>query len=232
MAQRDTTSDPSGPRPLVEGERLDQPGFHARCRALPEGVRAELIGGVVVLPGPPGIAHRQAHAAALTWLDAYAETTPGVELLDNAATVLGWRSEAQPDAQLRVLAECGGRTRTDRGYVEGAPELVVEVAEGTRFLDLGPKLADYERAGVLEYVVRALGPDEVVWFRQEQGALLARPPDGDGLFRSAVFPGLWLDPRALLEGDPGRILWALERGLATPEHAGFVARLATAWMAT
>lgn len=227
MSER-VTSDPSCP--LVEGQRLDQPSFHARCRAMPQGVRAELIGGVVLMPGAPSVAHGGAHAAALVWLDHYAEQTSGVELLDNAATVLGWKSEAQPDAQLRILNECGGRTRSDRGFIEGAPELVVEIAESTRYIDLGPKLADYAQAGVLEYVVRAFGPDEVVWFRQEQGSLLSRPPDDDGLYRSDVFPGLWLDPQALLAGDRRRLLAALERGLAAPEHAGFLTRLATAWM--
>src|SRR5262249_26090057 len=120
----------------------------------------------------------------------------------------------------------------DRGFIEGAPELVVEIAETTRYIDLGPKLADYAQAGVLEYVVRAFAPDGVLWFRQEQGSLHLRSPDGDGLYPSAALPGPWLDPQALLDGDPRRLLAALERGLATPEHAGFLTRLATVWMAT
>ena len=53
----------------------------------------------------------------------------------------------------RVLPECGGRTRDAKDDIRGAPELVVEVAKGTRYVDLGPKKADYERAGVQEYIV-------------------------------------------------------------------------------
>ena len=219
---------PVAPPPLVVGERLDQPEFHRRYEAMPPGTRAELIGGVVHMPSPVGREHGQAHVPAIVWLSYYAEGTPGVEVLDNATTILGWRSEPQPDALLRILPECGGRTRNQRGFVREAPELVVEIAKASRFIDLGPKLADYEQAGVLEYLVRALGPDEVLWFRQAQGKLERAPPGGDGLYRSAVFPGLWLDPEALLRGDTRRLRAVLDRGLATAEHAELVARLAAA----
>jgi Uma2 family endonuclease len=122
-----------------------------------------LVNGVVFMPGPVGPEHGRAQVPALVWLSYYAENTPGVEVLDNTSTALGPRSEPQPDAQLRILAECGGRTKTDRRFVHGVPELLVEVAHATRYTDLGPKLDDYERAAVLEYVVRALEPDEVIW---------------------------------------------------------------------
>jgi Uma2 family endonuclease len=110
--------------------------------------------------------------------------------------------------------------------IHGAPELVVEVSKATRYVDLGPKLADYELAGVREYVVRALDPDEVLWFGQEQGSLVRRPADPDGFFRSAVLPGLWLAPEAMVRGDTRRLRAVLDLGLATPEHGEFVARLA------
>ena len=129
---------------------------------------------------------------------------------------------------LRILPECGGRTWNEGGFIHGAPELVVEVAKATRYVDLGPKLRDYERAGVLEYVVRAIEPDEIFWFGQEQGVLVQRSIGEDGLYRSAVFPGLWLDPQALLQGDRRRLRAVVDLGCATPEHAAFVARLAAA----
>jgi Uma2 family endonuclease len=212
---------------LVEGERLDQAEFHRRYEAMPHGVKAELIDGVVYIPSPIGIDHGGASAAAIYWLGLYAMETPGAQVLDNATTILDARSEPQPDALLRIRPEFGGQTSDDQGYVRGAPELVVEVAKSSRFIDLGPKLSAYERAGVLEYVVRALDPNEVLWFWLVQGALRRVDPDADGLYRSAVFPGLWLDPAALLAGDARRLRQVVEQGLATPEHAAFVARLAT-----
>jgi Uma2 family endonuclease len=112
--------------------------------------------------------------------------------------------------------------------VAGAPELVIEIAQATRYVDLGPKLDDYERAGVLEYVVRAIEPDEVFWHVLQEGRLVAVPPGADGLYHSRAFPGLWLDPQALIRGDTRRPREVLDRGRATAEHAAFVARLAAA----
>jgi Uma2 family endonuclease len=209
----------------VEGQRLDQPTFHALYEAMPPGTRAELIDGVVYVPSPVGRAHGRAQLRVMVWLDYNAENTPGLEALDNATTILGWRSEPQPDGLLRVLPACGGRTWDEGEFVGGAPELVVEVSKATRYVDLGSKKADYERAGVLEYIVRAIDPDEIYWFSQEQGELVQRAIGDDGVYRSTVFPGLWLDPVALLKGDRRRLRAVVDLGCATPEHASFVARL-------
>ncbi len=46
--------------------------------------------------------------------------------------------------------------------------------------------------------------------------------------RSTAYPGLWLDPAALLRGDLARVLAVVQQGLITPEHADFVNRLARA----
>jgi Uma2 family endonuclease len=223
MREHITTSTPTL---LVEGLRLDQPAFHALYEAMPPGTRAELIDGVVYMPSAVSVEHGEAHVPVIVWLDYYAEQTAGVRAMDNTTTILGWKSEPQPDASLRIVPECGGRTSVERGFVHGSPELVVEVAKATRYLDLGPKLNDYERAGVLEYVVRTFDPDEVYWFVQEQGTLVRQPIGSDGIYRSSVFPGLWLDTEALLTGDRRRLRTVVDQGCATADHAAFLARLA------
>jgi Uma2 family endonuclease len=212
--------------PLVEGQWLDQPTFHARYEAMPPGTRAELIDGVVYMPSPVGPPHGRAHVPVIVWLDYYAEQTPGSEVLDNATAILGRKSEPQPDALLHILPEFGGKTRVEKKFLAGPPELVVEVSHATRYVDLGPKLKDYQKAGVLEYVVRALEPDEVFWFVREGGILVPWALGEDGLYRSVNFPGLWLDPQALLRGDRRRLREVVDLGCTTPEHAAFVARLA------
>ncbi len=226
MSRQKSVTD--APRLLIEGQRLDQPTFHALYEAMPPGTRAELLDGVVYMPSPVGRAHGQAQVPLIVWLSYYAENTPGVEVLDNATTILGSKSEPQPAGLLRILPECGGETADDEGYVRGAPELGAEVAKATRYVDLGPKLAVYEQAGVREYIVRALDPDEVLLFQQEQGSLVKCAPDDDRVFRLRYLPGLWLDPKALLEGDIRRLRAVVDLGLATPEHAEFVAKLAAA----
>ncbi len=214
---------------LVEGQRLDQPTFHALYEAMPADARAELIDGVVWIPGRIGIAHSDGTIALLLWLVGYAEQTPGVQSLNHVTLILDARNEPQPDEMLRVLPEYGGRTRNEGGYVAGAPELVIEVAQSTRYLDLGPKFDQYERAGVLEYIVLALEPDELAWFVRENDRFVKLTPDADGFLKSRVFPGLWLDPIALLNGDRAVVRAtshiAIDRGLASPEHAAFVAGL-------
>jgi Uma2 family endonuclease len=216
------------PRALVEGQRLDQPTFHSLYEAMPPGTRAELINGLVLMPSPAGPPHGRVHFPTIAWLSYYVENTPGVEGLDNTSTAMGLKSEPQPDVLLRILSEYGGRTQTDRRFVEGVPELLVEVAHASRYTDLGPKLEDYERVGSLEYIVVALEPDEVFWFVLRNARFMDLPLGADGIFRSAVFPGLWLDPNALIAGDTRRLRAVLDLGLGTPEHADFVARLARA----
>jgi Uma2 family endonuclease len=214
--------------PLVAGQRLRRAEFHERYEAMPEGVKVELIGGVVHMPSPVGRRHGEMTSTVGTGLGLYRFRTPGVRGADNATTALDDLGEPQPDVQLRILPEYGGQSRDLGTYIGGAPELIVEVADTSLGTDLGDKLADYERAGVLEYVVVALDPDEVLWHARRGDQLVQVPPGPDGVYRSEAFPGLWLDPAALLADDPARLLAVLEQGLATPEHTAFVARLAAA----
>src|SRR5262249_35155602 len=155
--------------------------------------------------------------------------TPGTDFVDNTTTILGEESEPQPDAGLMILPEYGGQTRENkRGYLTGAPEWLGEIASTTESLDLHGKKADYEKAGVKEYMVLALRQEKVFWWAARRGKFKQLLPGQDGIFRSEIFPGLWLDPQALLDLNSARLLAVLQLGLASPEHAAFVARLAAA----
>jgi hypothetical protein len=214
--------------PLAAGQRLSQAEFLRRYEATPPKFKAELIGGVVHVPSPVGRDHGISSADMITWLGYYRARTPGTQVLDNATTAMDELGVPQPDAQLRILPECGGQTRDEGKIVAGAPELLAEVAQSSRPIDLGAKRVDYERAGVKEYVVVTLDPHDVYWHVRRAKKLVRVRPGRDGLHRSKVFPGLWLDSAALLKGDLDGVLAALDRGLASPEHAAFVARLAVA----
>lgn len=220
-----TINRPKSP-PLEAGQHLDRATFHARYEAMPPETRAELIGGVVYMPSPLSLSHGNLDMLVTYWLGHYRRRTPGVQAPGNASVLLDDQGEPQPDVQLRILPECGGQSRNEGKYIGGAPELVVEVASSSRKIDLGPKFEDYRRAGVLEYLVVAIDPDEVFWYIRRDDRLEPLPPGPDGVFRSEVFPGLWLDPVALIADDMDRLIATLDRGLATPEHGEFVARLA------
>ena len=106
--------------------------------------------------------------------------------------------------------------------------MVVEIARSSRSYDLKEKKADYERAGVLEYLVVELDPNRIHWFVRRGKHFKRLSPGPDGIYRSTVFPGLWLDAQSLFAEDRPRLIEVLEQGLATPEHAAFVAKLAAA----
>jgi len=214
--------------PLVHGQHLDQPTFHERYEAMPEGTWAELVGGVVYMPSPVRNEHADFDEDLAIWTGLYRRATKGLRGGKNATVILDEFGEIQPDGQLRIPQQLGGQTRIERGYIAGAPELVVEVARSSRYYDLKQKKADYERAGVCEYVVVELEPDRIHWFIRRGTRFARLRPGPDGIYRSKIFPGLWLDPEALFSEDLDRLIKVLEQGLATADHAAFVARLAAA----
>ena len=67
---------------------------------------------------------------------------------------------------------------------------MVEIARSSRYYDLNEKKADYERAGVREYVVVELDPDRIHWFVRRGDHFEDLPPGPDGIYRSEVFPAL------------------------------------------
>jgi Uma2 family endonuclease len=212
--------------PLENGDQLDQPTFHARYEAMPEDCRAELIGGIVYMSSPQKVPHSTAHTLVVHWLGEYVVATPGTDVVLNNTQILGPDSEPQPDACLFILPGHGGQVFVDdEEYMHGAPELIVEVSWSTESIDLHRKKQDYEKAGVREYVVLALRMQQVFWFVRQRGKYREVALPADGLFRSRVFPGLWLDAEAMLRNQRKGVLEALEQGLASPEHAGFVAKL-------
>lgn len=212
--------------PLIAGQCLDQPTFHPRYEAMPDGTWAEPVGGIVHMPSPLRSEHGDYDDVVAYWTGHYRRYTRGLRGGRNSTVILDRSGECQPDGQVRILEELGGQTRIVDGSIVGAPELVIEIARTSRYSDLNEKKANYERAGVLEYVVFELDPDRVHWFTRRGDHFEALPPGPDGIYRAEVFPGLWLDPGAFYAQDLDRLVEVLEQGLATPEHAAFVARLA------
>jgi Uma2 family endonuclease len=211
--------------PLEAGDHLDQRTFHERYSAMPPAVRAELIEGIVYMPSPLRATHGLIHGRVIFWLTLYEVATPGVQVLDNATDILGEESEPQPDASLVFT---GGQTRINEDdYLVGPPELVAEVASSSESIDLHAKKREYERHGVREYVALVVRTSTVRWFIRQGEAFKEHAADPDGIFRSPFLPGLWLDPAALLRGDTRRMQEVLNQGLATAEHAAFVAARAS-----
>jgi Uma2 family endonuclease len=136
---------------------------------------------------------------------------------------IDWHNEPQPDALLMLAPERGGQARVGASsFIEGAPELIVEVSASTISYDLHEKFQAYERNGVREYVVWRVLDRELDWFVLREGRYVPLSRDAEGILRSEVFPGLWLDPAALIAGDLARVLQVVQQGTASPEHAAFI----------
>ncbi|MGH9671619.1 MAG: Uma2 family endonuclease [Bryobacteraceae bacterium] len=211
---------------LVDGECLSREEFLGRWDLLPELKTAELVRGKVHMASPLSRDHGRFESMVTGWLVAYSARTPGCEVLSNA-TWLMLNDVPQPDVVLRITREYGGQSGMRGNLAAGAPELIVEIALTGADYDLGQKKDLYEEAGVPEYFVVVAG-SRVVWHASDSGRFVEIAPEADGIHRSRVFPGLWLDPAALLAGDLPLLLATLEKGLASPAHADFTKSLATA----
>lgn len=212
---------------LENGDRLTRTEFERRYAATPEKFKAELIEGVVYVASPVRAKnHGRPHAYIMGWLIAYVAATPGVDIANNSTVRLDLDNEPQPDALLRIEPEFGGKSRiTEDDYIEGSPELVLEIAASSASVDMNTKLNAYRRNGVQEYLVWQVYENQIAWFCLQEGEYIRLQLDETGMIRSRVFPGLWLAVDALLRGNLAIVLTNLQAGLATSEHGEFVDRL-------
>ncbi|HBY76995.1 MAG TPA: Uma2 family endonuclease [Cyanobacteria bacterium UBA11148] len=214
--------------PLVNGDKLTRYEFERRYNAMPHLKKAELIEGIVYMAAALRFkSHGEPHGQIITWLGTYAAMTPNVSMGDNPTVRLDLDNEPQPDVVLLINPEAGGQTQlSDDDYIEGAPELIVEIAASSVAIDLHAKKQAYRRNGVKEYIVWQVLDRQLSWFYLEAGEYLELSPDPNGIMRSQVFPGLWLAVAELLAGNMPSVLTILQSGWQSPEHAAFVQKLA------
>jgi len=211
--------------PLEAGDRLSRDEFEQRYERMPDVKKAELIEGTVYMPSPVRAKnHAGPHNCLGTWLGVYVSETSGTACFDNSSVRLDMDNEPQPDLVLLKLIAGGGQARiSNDDYIEGAPELVLEIVGSSRSYDLHQKKGAYRRNGVREYIAWITGEQRLVWWELREGEYQEIAPTGEGLVKSGIFPGLWLDVGALLRGDMKTVLAALRRGLDCPDHRAFTA---------
>ena len=177
------------------------------------------------MASPVSVAHGDNHADLNLWLGYYSRSTAGCRVGSNATWLMSADNARQPDLAMRILTEYGGQSNCEGRYAAGAPELIVEVSYTTAAKDAGEKLRLYERIGVREYLIALPAKKQVVWRELHESKFREIPQDADGVLRSRVFPGLWLDPAGLWRDDFS-LLATLQKGIATREHAAFARELA------
>jgi Uma2 family endonuclease len=223
-----TPSQPQTIPPLENGDKLTRYEFERRYKATPNLKKAELTEGIVyIMPAALRFrSHGQPHGWIIGWLVTYEAATSGVALGVEPTVRLDLDNEPQPDAVLLILPEAGGQTRlSEDDYIEGAPELVVEIAASSAAIDLHGKKQAYRRNGVKEYIVWQVLDQKLTWFSLEEGEYLELVPDNEGVLRSGVFPGLWLAATELLVGNMQGVLKVLQAGLQSAQHGDFVKKL-------
>lgn len=210
--------------PLESGDRLTRHEFERRYIARPQVKKAELIEGVVYVASPLRFrSHGKPHGDLITWLGTYKVFTPGVELGDNVTVRLDLDNEPQPDVVLLIDERLGGQARISQDdYIEGAPEFVAEVAASSAAIDLYDKKRAYRRNGIKEYLVWQVLENKLDWFSLQNDEYVSLELDGDGIIKSPVFPGLWLDVTALITGEMTKVLATLQQELKSQEHSEFV----------
>lgn len=167
---------------------------------LEPGRGADLIDGEIFMHSPVSIRH----ARLLNFLDrllgAYVDRHRLGELFrEEVAVRLSSRNVFQPDLAFYGAAR---RSLIRANYVAGAPDLAVEVlSPRTADRDIGPKFAEYEQHGVIEYWI--LDPETLAHrFYRRGGELLTEYAEGAAKIESRAVPGFfvmrdWLDPERL-----------------------------------
>lgn len=210
--------------PLAAGDKLTREEFLRLWESHPEIKRAELIGGIVYMPSPVSVQHGEMDGRLGAWLGVYQASTAGTAFGHSVTSFL-MGDMPQPDLHLRILPEYGGGSWVGGSYLHGPAELLVEICRSSAAYDLHVKYDLYQAAKVPEYLAVLLYEREIRWHVLEGDAYQRLSPDADGLLRSRIFPGLWLDGQALLAGDMPRVLKRLQEGLQSPDHRGFDERL-------
>ena len=121
------------------------------------------------------------------------------------------------------------------GHATARHELIdagrLRLSSQTRYASTSRRSASIDPSDAAQRVEHAGWPSRT----KLHGALITRPAGcahigksmrmRNGLFKSTVFPGLWLDASALLRLDVRHVMATLQHGIETPEHAAFVQQL-------
>lgn len=198
--------------PLESGDLLDAAEYWRRYCATWEKLRAERINGKVYIMSPlRAVHHGNPHFLLAHWIATFAMHDPTLTGSDNATVRLNTDNDPQPDL---CLLRIGGQTHfDDEGFIIGAPEMIIEIAGSSASYDFGEKREVYEAAGVGEYLVFEAMEGRIQWWRSDKGRFFEITPE-NGIYKSVLFPGLWLDAGALRSANAVALIATLQRGMS------------------
>ncbi len=177
------------------------------------------------MSSPLSVEHADMENNLSIWAGTYRIATPGCASGNNATNLL-LGDCPQPDVNLRIIPEFGGKSRIRKKLLFGPAEMLVEVSSSSASMDLHQKFDLYEEAGVSEYLVVIVNRKELRWFRLANKKFKPIEPEAGGVYRSVVFPGHWHDSKALFKDNMAKVLATLQQGIDSDEHQRFIAKLA------
>lgn len=165
-----------------------------------EDTNAEWVDGAIVMPSPASVRHQQIVQFLLRVLASFVEIKPLGTILVAPFQMKLAQSGREPDVLFVKQKHLDRLTPT---YLNGAGDLVVEVVSPESIgRDRGEKFVEYEQAGIPEYwLIDPLTERAEFYQLNARGRYDLMRPDADGVYRSAVLPGLWLRERWLWQ-DP------------------------------
>jgi len=177
-----------------EDERGDKITYEEFLHSCDEDTLAEWVDGEVVMTSPASDRHQDLCDFLVTILRVYTEQR-GLGLVRSAPFQMKTGPNLpgrEPDI-LFVAKE--NVPRFKNVYLDGPADLIVEVVSPeSRLRDRGEKLAEYEMGGVREYWVIDPGRQQADFsVLDEGGRYERRRPDAQGVYRSAVVPGFWIN---------------------------------------
>ncbi len=224
--ERRTTATTASP-PLADGQRLDQAEFMRRYELTPPGFTAELIGGIVHVASPLSSPHGRGscprfHLDRVVLRSHPRDRRPGQrDHADGRPRCPPARFAIAHPARMRRPGSRRGRIRR-RCAGTGGRDRSIQPEDRSR--RQARRLRTRRRPGVYRRGPRHQGGSLARPSRRQAGCASCPIPMGSTAPRSS--PGSGSIRRRSLRKDLAGVLDVLDRGLATPEHAAFVASLA------
>jgi Uma2 family endonuclease len=160
--------------------------------ALPDHPRHELLWGRLYVSPSPRPAHQAVAQRLLLHFDRIAESSGGLAFIAPLDVALADHSVVQPD----VLYITKARLSTVQEWIEGAPDLVVEVVSPrlapSNRRDRRDKQMLYAVSGVRESWIVEPRARQIEFLVNAGGRFVAQLPVG-GVYRSAAIPEVQID---------------------------------------
>ena len=180
-------------------------GYQEFLNWLDEDTLAEWVDGEVIITSPASLQHQTINGFLSQVMGIYVEQHDLGKIILAPFQMKLETSGREPDL-LFVASDQLDRLR--RTYLEGPASLVVEiVSPESAGRDRGEKFYEYERAGIPEYWLLDPQTRRAEFYQigaEGQYHLIA--PDAEGIYRSSILSGFWLQVEWLWQQPLPRVL--------------------------